>query len=661
MKNFIFILLAISTATIANAQLHVKNSSFIYSKGTDIFVKGSVNMDTAANFYLRKEAHLLQEDNVPNTGAGNLSIYQEGAANNFTYNYWGSPVSTTTGSGNQGFSNTQLFFPQLQAGFRANSFTNTTDFTALSTELVTAFQPATILPVGVRDGLPDQQTVSGSSIALVNPLRIASRWLFKYNNAGLGGGAGYASWQPFQTSADVVEPGYGFTMKGVDPGTPSPNLFPQGNSILGQRYDLRGRPNNGTITVSVFADDFTLIGNPYPSALDLKRFIIENTAVNILGDLDPANSEMDAQVLFWESRSTTHFLTDYIGGYGSYVPGNRNNLADDGMYIQSVFSRYDSAGNPSAGSTVGGTDGRAHPIGSGTGRRYAPVAQGFVIVRTPTTSGGPFPINTVGNPVFQNDQRTNFKEDGALSFFQAAPGSGVSNPNQTNPGFVRPKIYFSAAVNDLYVREFILAFGDDSTDGLDWGLEAVADNNLQVNDVYMAQQGKKLIIKTIPFAVTKKVPLSFDLRDPSQFEISIKSIQHFDTEFIFLHDKQNGTTYDLKRSIATLNLPAGNYNDRFEIIFEQPATLSTGSEELATAIEVFQNNERQQLSVLNPQLKEVNTIAIYDLAGRLIVSQKVNTQDSYTFNTADYSTGVYIVRLRDNANIETAVKVSIAN
>jgi hypothetical protein len=35
------------------------------------------------------------------------------------------------------------------------------------------------------------------------------------------------------------------------------------------------------------------------------------------------------------------------------------------------------------------------------------------------------------------------------------------------------------------VREFILAFGDDSTDdGLDWGLEAVVDNNMQVNDVY---------------------------------------------------------------------------------------------------------------------------------------------------------------------------------
>ncbi|MDP5078585.1 MAG: T9SS type A sorting domain-containing protein, partial [Nonlabens sp.] len=454
-----------------------------------------------------------------------------------------------------------------------------------------------------------------------------------------------------------------------------------GSTATGQRYDFRGRPNNGTITLSVIADDFALVGNPYPSALDLKRFLEDNSNYAQVPRLDGMGipvmdgmgnpvydyvpgltATIDAQILFWESKATSHQLTDYIGGYGSYVPGAFGNNADNGMYTPAAFSRYDSNGNPSGGSITGGSTGFAPPIGAGSSRRYAAIGQGFMIARTSTANGGVFAPSTTGSPVFSNSQRAFRREDASLSIFKSAPGSGAGNPNQTDPDFVRPKIYFSAAVNDLYVREFILAFGDDSTDGLDWGLEAVVDNNIQVNDMYMAQEGKKLVIKTIPFLETKKVPVSFVLRDPSTFEISIKSIQHFDTPFILLHDKQNGTVYDLKTSTATVALPAGSYNDRFEIVFEQPTTLSTGSEVLATAIDIFQNNDRQLLTILNPELKDIKNIALYDLAGRLIVSEKATSAvDNYTFNTATYSSGIYIVRVTDSANNETAVKVSIAN
>ena len=685
MKNFILITAATLFLLPAIAQVSVASGSFIYSKGTDIYVKEGIELAPGSNIYLRKEAQLMQADDVVNIGAGELSVFQEGAANNFTYNYWSAPVSQTTGSGNQGFVSAQLKFPRLQPGFQVNNFTNSADFSALSTYLVTDFGAATFLATNLRDGLTDEQTVTPSSIDQIQPLRIASRWLFKYNNAasnGGTGGTGYGSWQPLTAAATVVEPGYGFTMKGVVFGS-GPNLVPQrltASPSLGQRYDFRGRPNNGTIALSIVADDFALVGNPYPSALDLKRFLEDNSdfvatttttgSVTTTTYTQTQASQIDAQVLFWESYSTSHQLTDYIGGYGSYAPGARGDYTDDGMYTPAAFSRYDSAGNLTNGNPAG-SNGVAQPIGAGLARRYAPIGQGFMIARTSTAAGGIFPehdptasptVLSIGTPVLQNSQRVFFRENGNESFFQRAPGSGSSNPAQTAPGFVRPKIYFSAAVNDLYVREFILAFGDDSTDALDWGLEAVVDNNIQVNDVYMAQEGKRLVIKTIPFAVTKKVPVSFVLRNPSTFELSIKSIQHFNTPYILLHDMQTGTVYDLKNSTATVTLPAGTYNDRFEIVFEQPATLSTGSDVLAAAIDVYQNNNNQLLTVMNPELKDIKNIAVYDLAGRLIISEKTTTaQDNYSFNTANYSSGIYIVRVTDSAHSETAVKVSIAN
>jgi hypothetical protein len=39
-----------------------------------------------------------------------------------------------------------------------------------------------------------------------------------------------------------------------------------------QRYDFRGKPNDGTISITVLNLQFTLTGNPYPSAIDLSAF-----------------------------------------------------------------------------------------------------------------------------------------------------------------------------------------------------------------------------------------------------------------------------------------------------------------------------------------------------------------------------------------------------
>jgi hypothetical protein len=663
MKSFILTIVSLMCIIPAVAQVWVKEDSFIYSKGIDIFVKGAINLESRSNIYLRKEAQLLQADNTNNVGIGELSIFQEGAANNFTYNFWSAPVSQTTGSGNQGFRNTQIKYPTLQEGFKLDGFSSINSFEALSTDLVSSFNDSFILDNSFRDGTTDIQTISGTTITQTQQLRIASRWLYKYNNAssnGGSGGTGYGSWQPFETAARIVEPGYGFTMKGVTT-TSGPNLFAQGSGgLFGQRYDFRGRPNNGTIALQVIADDFALIGNPYPSALDLKKFLIDNTTI-VSGTLADT-SEIDAQVLFWESIATSHQLTDYIGGYGSYVPGSRTDFTDNGMYVASAFSRYDSNGNPTSGGTAGGNLGIALPIGINATRRYAPVGQGFVITRTSTADAGVFAIASLGQPELHNSQRVLFRENGTSSFFQRAPGSVSTIPVQIDTSYARPKIYFSATINDLYVRNFILAFGNDSTDALDWGLEAVVDNNIQINDMYMAQEGKRLIIKTIPFVITKKVAVSFVLLNPSTFEISVESIQHFNTPLILLHDTQNGTVYDLKNSIATVNLPAGTYDNRFEIVFEQPTNLSAGSDVLTTAIAVFQNNNKQLLTVQNPELKDIRNIAVYDLAGRLIISEKTNTaRDNYSFNTANYSNGIYVVRITDGAYSETAIKVSIAN
>ena len=115
-------------------------------------------------------------------------------------------------------------------------------------------------------------------------------------------------------------------------------------------------------------DDFSLVGNPYPSALDLKA---------VMEDVENRNN-IDGEIYFWDSASTTHILEEYVGGYGVYVPDV--DAAGDGMYTDATFIMYDNNGIPIPSSSMGG--GAISPVGDMKSRRYAPIGQGFVIQRT---------------------------------------------------------------------------------------------------------------------------------------------------------------------------------------------------------------------------------------------------------------------------------------
>jgi len=456
------------------------------------------------------------------------------------------------------------------------------------------------------------------------------------------------------------------------------NIISNGTDI-GQRYDFRGRPNNGNISITVQTDDFTLVGNPYPSALDLKQFLIDTNYDRFAAPgEESANSQIDNSILFWEQYATSHFLVDYEGGYGTYVPGGVSNATldangqytgvDNGMYVRPTYTRFDTSGNITTGTITGGP---ATPTGPLTSRRFAAIGQGFMISRsetsddpsTPSITEPTFSAGTSGSTMFTNSQRTFFKEDGNLSIFKSAPGSTDTNPVVINPVYVRPKIRLNITIDDLYVRQLILAFGEDSTDNLDWGLEGKIKNNKQPTDVYMTQFNDEYTIKTIPFLETKTVELGVEAAvDNSTFKFHVGSFENFDTPFVFIHDKYNNTYHDVKNNDFTIRMNAGTVNDRFEIVFQEPTTLSNDTVSAEGQFDIIQNNDRQAFTVFNPNGLEVSSISLFDLSGKELISSKENTSNnSYTFETADFSTGIYIVRVITTDQRESAVKVSINN
>src|SRR5680860_99650 len=80
------------------SQLYIKpygnQDSYVYVEGQFIFVEKEIDLTlnpsepVNAGIYLRNEAQLLQgNSNSTNTGKGLISVFQEGNATAYTYNY----------------------------------------------------------------------------------------------------------------------------------------------------------------------------------------------------------------------------------------------------------------------------------------------------------------------------------------------------------------------------------------------------------------------------------------------------------------------------------------------------------------------------------------------------------------------------------------------
>ena len=140
-----------------------------------------------------------------------------------------------------------------------------------------------------------------------------------------------------------------------------------------QLYDFRGKPNNGTISNPVADGDFTLVGNPYPSAMDSVEFIH-----------DPQNQlAINGTLFYWEQDASlpstqSHVLQDYVGGYSSFTINSSGVITSN---VPAVFTRYDELDNVQpllAGQPTNGTK---------QAQRYIPIGQGFMVEGRTGTSG----------------------------------------------------------------------------------------------------------------------------------------------------------------------------------------------------------------------------------------------------------------------------------
>lgn len=605
MKTTLFTLTVLFFVNSVVAQLYVKNGSYIFDKGAVVYAKGNLELDTNSNFYLRNEGQFVQgtTSTSTNTGAGKLSVFQEGTSNNFAYNYWCSPVgNASAGVGNEAFGITMLHVP-------------TTNSASTAATITTGY--------------------NGSSAA--GALTISNYWIFRFLAL-----PDYSGWSHSYNASNIAA-GQGFTMKGTS-GTDATDVGETDVNNPGskQRYDFRGKPNDGDITITVANDNFTLTGNPYPSAIDLSAFLTD--ATNCTGI-----------AYFWEHDKSvaSHALLAYRGGYGTFSPISRGGT---GIYVPAKFYSYDISGN-----LLPLTESSPNNIYE---RMFCPVGQGFMIKG-----------NASGTTVtMKNLYRVFHKENALTSVFEKNATVTTTDNGDFLPAIMSvsgfdyttvstaevPQIRFNTLLNSQAIKQVVLAFDSEATDGVDHAKDAenpdetTLDMNFFLND-------KDYIISVIQFDENKRLPVTFKSTNNASFKIMVADIINFDqAENIYLYDKVTDLYHDIKNAEYEFILPEGTYSDRFEITFRNDA-LSVSNPTRENVI-VFQNNTSQLMTVSNPNLLDIKSVALFDITGKLLFNKvKLGSASSYEFSTASLSDGVYLVKIQSGDGKSIGQKIIVSS
>lgn len=610
MRGFLLLMSLLFGILNAAAQLIVKpsekgNDNYILVNSDILYVTNDVKLQknktagSEASIYLRGEAQLIQghNQNLKNSGTGTISIFQEGTTNAYDYNYWASPISAPEND---------LFGISLLHA-----------------------------PLGILKSMPAKifAELDGSA----NPLSISNRWIYTFT------GTGYSSWN-YIGSSTAIAPGYGFTMKGTNGTDPTLIDGEANNSGSAQRYDFRGRPNSGTIEIPISPETFVLVGNPYPSALDLSLFLLENSGAGSFkticyGEINRRNA-ITGVAYFWDSKEngSSHYLDDYEGGYGAFSPIDP---CTTGVYEKPLFKAANS-GNYTGSS------------GNHYERRFVPVAQGFMVQGVDSK-----------NLQFKNSQRI-FRKEGHHSHFKQAGKKNKAAPGKDLE--VVPKLQLLVNFNNEYVRSLSLAFWASATSGIDAGMDAIAFN-LAPADAGWLQENGSYVIDVRPFDITTEVPL-FLVVDKEDMEITFSAgdFENLSLQNLYILDTETNIYNSIKEAPFSMNLAPGSYHGRFKLAFAEKISLTALPEELILEedrvkdVSIFQNKYLGEVEILANSSAPVKSVALFDLQGkRLFFRSNFDNRRSIGISTRQLANAIYIIKVTNMNNLKTTRKIIVLN
>lgn len=311
---------------------------------------------------------------------------------------------------------------------------------------------------------------------------------------------------------------------------------------------------------------FNVVGNPYPSNLDIQK----------LYDYPANKNYLEKEFLFWDNRGNETFVQE-----GSDYDGNS-------YAVYNAISKIGSMANTPVGAEIRIPNG------------IVPVGTAFMIRAKSNADGRPLH--------FENSFRTGNEGPG----FFGKPSDVTENDSyhliMTTPDEIQTMtavVYTDVAVNE-YSEEDTDAFG----------------NNLEL---YTIEDGHQILIHgRSEFSPVDKVALGMRVNAAGTQIISLYSTsgRFADGLKIYIKDKLLGITHNLTAKPYKFLARKGEINDRFELVYRPSFDVKD------TGIEGIEIKRQDGMVVINSPESDLNRVMIYDLYGKPIYeNSEINSKE----------------------------------
>jgi hypothetical protein len=336
--------------------------------------------------------------------------------------------------------------------------------------------------------------------------------------------------------------------------------------------EFKGVPHTGTIDFTMVNDgaakNNNFIANPYPSAINISRFVNANI------------SQITGEIWVWRK-------TNGASGSAYYT------------WAGNLWSNPDGLPTSVAATEMN-------------------VGQGFIVQANIGET----------NVRFTNSMRSTAN---GVSFRPGNSDHSSDNENvvQTEEGEdevgEKHVMWLKMTKDAEDVTSFALAYSAGATNGFDTAIDGKSFNDGDVEFTSLVNTTSLAVQqRALPFVTTDEVPLRFKTTIAGTYTISLSGMTglFLGDQNIYLKDLLTNVTHDLKAQDYTFTSVAGTFDTRFKIVYEN-VTLGVDDNFIPeNGVIAFVDSKVLNVTSVNQTIEKV---VVYDISGRKVVEQqKVN-------------------------------------